>query len=470
MRTPCPVVKLWCIGCWSAVGALLVLSSLSTASAADPVWKAAIGKVKITPTENMWMAGYAARDKPSEGVTQDLYAKALVVEDAAQTRQVFITLDLIGIPRKLREDVEQALQTQYGLPPAALLMNASHTHCGPEFRTRRVEDDANSGVTSPETERAAQAFGYTQRLQTTLVELVGDCLKRLEPARLSYTHARCGFAMNRRFLQDGRFLNSPNPDGPVDHAVPVLRIESPSGELRGLMFGYACHNTTLSFYQFCGDYAGYAQEYLEAAHPGVVAMFVLGCGGDQNPYPRRELEMAQQHGRSLSNAVEAALMPPAKPLTGPISAAIEPVTVEFAPPPSRTELEARLESRNRYEVSHARRLLAQMDAGDVRIEYPYLVQVVRLGPGLTIVALSGEVVVDYSLRLKRDFPGENLWVAGYSNDVFGYVPSLRVLKEGGYEGGGAMLYTSFPGPFAESIEDRIIGQVERLLQTTAAKP
>lgn len=449
----------------SNVVCLLLLSS--TLSAAEPAWRAATAKAKITPADKMWMAGYASRNKPSEGVALDLYAKTLVVQDAAGTRLAIVTLDLIGVPRSLREQVEQVIAKEYGLPPSALLMNASHTHCGPELRVRRAEDDVSSGGDSEQGSRVAQALEYSANLQKTIVAMIGDCLGRLEPAKLSYSHARCGFAMNRRLPTATGFNNSPYPDGPVDHAVPVLRIEAETGELRGILFGYACHNTTLSFYQFCGDYAGYAQEYLEAAHPGTVAMFVLGCGGDQNPYPRGVIEQCRQHGRALANAVETALLPAPTPVNGPLSSAIETAALEFAPLPERSVLEGKTQSKNQYEASHARRILAQVNQpGGVNMEYPYYVQVIRFGEALTMIALAGEVVVDYSLRLKREHSGETLWVAGYSNDVFGYVPSLRVLKEGGYEGGGAMLYTSLPGPFAESVEERIMDKVNELLSQT----
>jgi hypothetical protein len=79
------------------------------------------------------------------------------------------------------------------------------------------------------------------------------------------------------------------------------------------------------------------------------------------------------------------------------------------------------------------------------------------------VALGGEVVVDYALRLAREYSGRRMWVAGYSNDVFGYVPSLRVLHEGGYEGGDAMIYYARPGPFGESVEELIVGKVHQLM-------
>ncbi|HET6425678.1 MAG TPA: neutral/alkaline non-lysosomal ceramidase N-terminal domain-containing protein [Planctomycetaceae bacterium] len=448
---------------WLASTVLFGLASSLVAAESDkPAWKAAAAKQKITPTEPMFMAGYASRTKPSEGVALDLFAKALVLEDALGQQQAIVTLDLIGVPRSLRERLEKQIADQFQWKPESLFINASHTHCGPELRVSRLEE---SGI---ESDRTAQAQAYTANLERTIVDLLRDCRSRLTPAKLGYSHARCGFAMNRRLPTPSGYQNSPYPDGPVDHDVPVLRVDSPDGkQLHAILFGYACHNTTLSFQQFCGDYAGFAQQALEEAHPGTTALFVLGCGGDQNPYPRGQLEQCQQHGRSLASAVEAALLPTSKPLTGPLSRAIDVAVLQFAPPASRDELQKQAESKSRFEASHAKRLLRQLDEdGKIPLEYPALTQVIRFGSDLTLIAMSGEVVVDYSLRLKRELGNENVWVAGYSNDVFGYVPSQRVLKEGGYEAGGAMLYTSFPGPFAEDVEERLIAGIRALLEKT----
>lgn len=435
---------------------------LTVAEDIKPTWKAAAAKQKITPTEPMFMAGYASRTKPSEGVALDLFAKALVLEDTLGQQQAIVTLDLIGVPRSLRERLEKQIASQFQWKPEALFINASHTHCGPELRVSRTEE---SGI---ESDRTTQAQAYTAKLEQTIVDLLRDCRSRLVPAKLGYSHARCGFAMNRRLPTPAGYQNSPYPDGPVDHDVPVLRVDSPDGkELHAIVFGYACHNTTLSFQQFCGDYAGFAQQALEDSHPGVTALFMLGCGGDQNPYPRGQLEQCQQHGRSLASAVEAALLPTPKPLTGPLSRAIDATVLQFATPASREELQKQAESTNRFEASHAKRLLRQLDEdGKIPLEYPALTQVIRFGSELTLIAMSGEVVVDYSLRLKRELAGETVWVAGYSNDVFGYVPSQRVLKEGGYEAGGAMLYTSFPGPFTADVEERLIAGIRTLLDQT----
>ena len=273
-------------------------------------WKAGSASVAITPAQSMWMAGYAARNKPSEGKVHDLYAKALAVEDATGTRLVIVTTDLISVPRPMRDWLEKEVGEKFHLPPEGLMINCSHTHCGPELRTTR------SSLYGLEPTRARQLHEYVSELQQKLLAVVTAALDDLAPARLAYCHARAGFAMNRRTPTPTGFRNHPNPDGRVDHDVPVLRIDGLDGKLRAVLFGYACHNTTLGFYKFCGDYAGFAQHYLEQSHPEVTALFVLGCGGDQNPYPRRTLELAQQHGRTLATAVEAALGTNSRPLSG----------------------------------------------------------------------------------------------------------------------------------------------------------
>ena len=431
-----------------------------SARAGEPAaeWKAGTASVVITPEGPTWMAGYAARDKPSEGKVHDLNAKALALEDAQGTRLVIVTLDLIGITRQMRDWLEEQVGRRYQLRPEALLVNASHTHCGPEVRPNKVYLPKD---------RAEQCQQYVEGLKGKLVELVGRALEDLAPVSLSYTHARAGFAMNRRTPTDQGFRNHPNPDGPVDHDVPVLLVKNADDELKAVLFGYACHSTTLSFYQFCGDYSGFAKRYLEEAHPGMMALFMAGCGGDQNPYPRRELDMCKQHGRALANGVEAALQTYPRPVRGPLRMALEEVVLEFAQPPGREQLEQEAQSKNKWERRHAEMLLEELDeAGKLRTTYPTLVQVVRFGEDLILVALPGESVVDYSLRLKSELAGTAVWVAGYSNDVFGYLPSLKVLTEGGYEGGGAMRYTTLPGPFAPSVETLVVDKVHQLAGKT----
>lgn len=444
---------------------LVSLSGMDSLHGEDTAWQAGSAFARITPDKPMWMAGYAARNKPSEGVASDLYAKAVVLEDGQGHKTAIVTMDLISVQRELRDRVAAQIEENFGIPADAVMLNCSHTHCGPVVR------NPATAIKDIDSEKVQQAVEYSQWLEKTLVELVAAAIEESVPSKLTYHRARAAFAMNRRLPTETGFRNSPNPDGPVDHDVPVLKITNEKDEVTTILFGYACHNTTLSFYEFCGDYAGFAQTEIEKAHPGVVAMFVMGCGGDQNPYPRRTLDLAITHGKTLATAVEAALETPAVPVNRPLTAMLEHVEVKYAPSPSHEELESRLNSGNKYIVQHAQRLLTQLETEGKLLEgYSTMVQTIRLGDDLTLIALPGETVVDFSLRLKRELAGKNVWVAGYSNDVFAYVPSRRVLKEGGYEGGGALIYFTavlHPGPFAEDIEERIIESVHRQLGASA---
>jgi len=371
---------------WGAMAAALVccvmMGSVPARGAeAKGTWKAGLATVVTTPDYSMWMAGYAARNKPSEGKVQDLHAKALALEDGQGTRFVIVTVDLIGFSRDWRDAVVKEVGARYGLRPEALLLNASHTHSGPEIRAWRATQ-----LWDLPPEQIELCNKYAETLHVKIVDLVGRALQDLSPARLSYVHGRAGAAMNRRSQTAQGYTIFSNADGPVDHDVPVLVVSTPDGKkMRALLFGYACHNTTLDFYQFCGDYAGYAQEYIEETHPGTVALFTIGCGADQNPTPRRTLEWAKQHGRAVANGVEQGLATKPRPVRGPLRLALGEATLELSAPPSVEELKKAATSSNKYESRHAQELLKSVEAGQSRSTYPYLVQVARFGDDLSMI-------------------------------------------------------------------------------------
>lgn len=445
-------MKLW-------IPLILAVFVVAAAPVAEKtVWKAGAASAKITPEKSMWMAGYAARTKPSEGVELDLFAKALVLTDQAGAKFALVTMDLIGVPREVRLTVAARVKTDFGIDGANLAINASHTHSGPELRATKLFGSDDVVL------REKEAADYTAKLEDTIVRLIGEAIQTSVPAHLDYSSARCGVSMNRR-TSDGKggWRNFPNPGGPVDQTVPVLKASSAEGKEIAIVFGYACHCTTLGHQKFSGDYAGYAQQELEKAHPDAVAMFANGCSGDQNPYPRRTMELAQKHGQSLATSVQAALETDMKRLSGPIRAAYREIPLAYDTLPTREQLLEEQKSADKWKSSHAGRVLQRMDAeGPLSATYPYPVQVLRLGTDLTWVTLGGEVVVDYSLRLKRDIQDPIVWVSGYTNDVMAYIPSLRIWQEGGYEGGGAMIYGSHPARWSEKVEGHIMSAVMEL--------
>ena len=455
---------------------LCILTSviLVIATPAFSQWKAAAARTVITPTEPMYLSGFANRVVIAEGTGMDLSAKTLAIEDAKGTRFVMVTLDLVEVPKQIRDAVAANAKAQFNLPNESLLLNCSHTHCGPELR---FGDDEFAELNDPL--RKERCLRYNASLIAKITHIIGEALGKLEPATLSWSQARCGFAINRRLKNDKPtgepYLNSPNPDGPVDHDVPVLAVERVDKSLIAIVFGYACHNTTLSIKLWHADYAGHAQKFIEEAHPNTIALFMMGCGGDQNGYPRFAEMFSARHGQSLATAVEAALGTTTRKVSGTLRLAYDTVRLDYQPTPGSEELQKRLAIPKGTDPGYSlymrdwdRRRLLAMQQGTLRDHYDYPVQVVHFGDDLAFVALSGETCVDYSLRLKRELAGSaSVWVAGYCNDVLAYIPSKRVLNEGGYEAKTSIIYWSnplHPSWLAESLEERIIGKVHDLLK------
>ncbi len=448
------------------VGALAVLACLPAAAFAEG-WKAGAAKAVITPEKLMWMSGYGGRDKPAEGKLIDLWAKALVLEDGRGNRAALVTLDLVGIDRETALGVRHALKEKYGLDLARTALATSHTHCGPVVGSNLI---AMYSLDEGQKKLVAE---YAAGLEQKLVALVGQAIERLAPASVAWGNGQATFAVNRRnnkeaevpkLREQGRLV------GPVDYDVPVLSVRDGEGKLKAVVFGYACHATVMSFYQWSADYPGFAQLALEEKHPDAVALFWAGCGADQNPLPRREVEHAKQYGRQLAEAVERTLTGVMRPIEGELASSYAEVELPFDKLPTQAELEQTAGSSDKFQAGRAKLLLDQIAKGKpLRPTYPYPVQLWRLGNDVQFVTLGGEVVVDYALRLKAELGRERTWVAGYSNDVMAYIPSRRVLIEGGYEGGGSMVYYGQPSIWAPPVEELIVKQVHELVKGAGAE-
>jgi neutral ceramidase len=428
---------------------------------AEAGWKAGTGRVAITPKQPMWMAGYAARTKPSEGAVHDLWAKSLALQDPLGQRAILVTLDVCGIDRELSNRVRDILKSRHGLGRDRIVLACSHTHSGPVVGTNLLTIYKIDAV---QHQRIAE---YADFLIEAVATAAGQAINRLEESQLAWGTGRCDFAVNRRANKEAQV-----PDlrrrmalqGPVDHDVPVLRVTRADGPLLAVVCSYACHCTVLDSYKFCGDYAGFAQVDLENSHPGAQAMFVAGCGADQNPIPRRTLELANAYGNQLAESVEEALRGPLKVIDGPIRTEYEELALAFASLPAKEQIERDAVSNDFYIASRAKHLLKTIQrTGRLDTTYPYPIAVWRLG-ALTWVFLGGEVTVDYSLRIKRNLGSSHTWISAYCNDVMAYIPSERVLKEGGYEGGGAMVYYGQPAVWSDDVEEAIIAAVARRTQ------
>jgi hypothetical protein len=409
----------------------------------------------------MWMAGYASRDHAAEEKLADLGAKALVLQDPQGTQAVLVTMDLIGIDRPLSQSICERLVKQHGLRREQIVLNCSHTHTGPVV-ARNLRPMHYLQLSD---EQKKLVDEYATFLEESIVKVVADAFHNLAASQITWGSGRATFATNRRNNPEAQvpeLRERGQLKGPNDHDVPVLAVRSHDGKLRAIAFGYACHSTVLSSFQWSGDYPGFAQLALEEKHPGAVALFWAGCGGDQNPLPRRTVELARHYGQTLAAAVDSVLGAPMTPLSGNLSASYREIDLPLGTLPTRDDLMRDAQSKDKYIAARAATLLEDVDAGrPLQQTYPYPISVWKLGADVQWVFLGGEVVVDYAVRLKSELTGSKTWVAGYSHDVMAYIPSRRVLVEGGYEGGGAMVYYGLPAPWSPEVEERIAAEVHR---------
>jgi hypothetical protein len=438
--------------------------------AGEASWRAGVAKTVITPTNALWMSGYVARTNPAQGKLTDLWMKALALEDASGHRAVIVTCDLVAIKQPLYKGACKVLKEKFNLEPSQFVICASHTHCGPLQR-------GTSTISYPLSESQWTLINaYSDDLLVKLTQTVGRALDELDPARLAAGQGETGFAVNRRNNDENNVESLMALDslkGPVDHSVPVLAVTRPDGKLYAVLFGYACHNTTMDFYQWCGDYAGFAQAALERSHPEATALFFMGCGGDQNPLPRRRLELVERYGQMLASAVEETLLRQLTPLPPTLKTAMETISLKVGPAPTPAELERLKDDPNAAVRRWAARVLDDAKAGRPPVRtYPFPVQVWQFGDRQMLVTLGGEPVVDYALKFKQEF-GQQIWVAGYCNDVMTYIPSHRVLQEDrpplaspfwGYEGSRALMLAGFPAyRWADDVEDLINAASRRLV-------
>jgi hypothetical protein len=443
---------------------MVVLWSASILCAGEktvPAWKVGLAAVKVTPEQPLLMSGYAGRTKPFAKVAGDLYVKALVLEDQDGQRAALVTSDLLGFPAAVAEPICERIQKKTGLKREQILLNSSHTHAGPQLSlTAGGEDASGEGLRTVE---------YTRRLQDKVVEAVVQAAGRMEPAQLSWNGGVIHFVMNRREFTPTGVILGVNPRGLADRTVPVLRIDGPDGKPRAVLFEAAVHGTTLGQdnYQLCGDYAGFAQAYVEERYPKAQAMFMIGCAGDANPYPRGTMELTRQHGQALGEEVCRVLGGKFRPVRGPLHIAFEKVELPLA---SLTQQQVQKLAANKRgaQAYAAGQLLALYDRGErPPTSYTAPFTVWQFGNDLTLAGLSGEVVVDYVSFLEKALGPNQLWIAGYCNDVFGYLPSARVLAEGGYETRG--LYSGGAGIFDAKAEQVVVQALRALAQKAGRK-
>ncbi|MDG3003442.1 neutral/alkaline non-lysosomal ceramidase N-terminal domain-containing protein [Paludisphaera mucosa] len=432
----------------ACVGLGLTLAAAAGAGRAEEV-AVGVARVDVSPSGPIRLSGYLARTTESKGIGHPIYAKALAIGSDDQKPVILVSVDNVGVSDAIVGEIAERLERKVGLPRERLALGASHTHSAP-LLTGVLPNIFGKPIAA---DQQAKIDAYTREFVDKIERVCLEALADRKPATLSWAQGKVGFAANRR-----------TPGGPVDHSLPVLRATGPDGKIRAIVANYACHCTTLDPADNLvdGDWAGAAQRGIEADNPGCIALTVVGCGADSNPNPRRKSADAESHGRALADEVARLMRGEWKPVAGPPQAAMERFDLPYDTLPTRAELE-KLVAAGGPRGHFATLQLAQIDRdGKLPAALPYSAQAWRFGDDLLMVFLPGEVVVDYVLRIKKEFDPSRTWVTAYANDVPCYIPSERILSEGGYEGGEAMTYYARPTRLKTGVEKLILDAVHRV--------
>ena len=431
---------------------ICILASACPAIAEDgrPI-PVGVARVDITPEGPILLSGFLARNLvESKGVQIPIRAVAMAIGSDEQGASLLVTVDNLGIPDAMTGELAARLQRRAGIARERLAVGSSHTHYAPCLPG--IAPNIFGKPIPPETQ--SRIDRYARELIDKLERVCLDALKDRRPALLAWGQGQVDFAFNRR-----------TRGGPVDHALPILRAVDPDGKLRAVLVDYACHCTTLDPQEnlVSPDWAGEARLAIEADQPGALALVLIGCGADSNPKDRPGREIARRHGRAIGDEVARLLKGPLKSINSPPVGKLDRIKVPFDTLPTREELQA-LVAKGGAPGYNASTQLARLDRGEpLQSELDYVVQAWHFGDDLAIVFLAGEVVVDYVLRIKSELDPKKLWVVAYANDVPCYIPSERILREGGYEGGGAMVYYGRPTRIKPGVEDRIVAAVHGLV-------
>jgi hypothetical protein len=432
--------------------ALLIVAAIlvGNARADESQYEVGVAAVDITPDYPIRLNGFGHRRTEFEGVTQRIWAKAIAIGSDEERPVVLITIDSLGVRLPMVDEVARRLKEKAGIERERLAVTFTHTHTAP--KVRGASDTIMGWPVPPEHQQHIDR--YTDDVTNALEEVSLAALADRKPARLEWAVGSVGFAKNRR------------PEGgPVDHDLPMLVVRSAEDDaIRAIYVTYACHCVTLSHNRISGDWAGYAQEAIQRDHPGAVALVSIGCGSDSNPssgVTGDNVAAAAEQGAEIAGEVARLLQGPLKPIAGRVMATLQTIDLPLNKLPGREDFE-KLAANHDPAGDNARYQLEKLDRGEAlqsAIHYP--IQSWSFGDSLAMVFLGGEVCADYSVRLKRQFNRDRVWLHGYSNDFGCYIPSERLLKEGGYGGGAEIVYFALPATLAPGLEDRIITEVSR---------
>ncbi len=411
-----------------------------------------VGRAKtvITPPAGMPMAG-SYRLRLSEGVHDDLHAKAVVMERDG-VRVALVACDLVAVSDGIVADARKIIERSSGIPAANVMISATHTHSGPFIPGRGSFDD-EFGRNMPVVAK------FREQLPQQIAAAVALAAADLQPARVFAGRGEEGsVAFNRRFLmKDGSIRTNPgsnNPDivrpvGPIDPTVAVALFVSDDEKQTPLAtyVNYPLHVAVAGGMQFSADFPGVISELLSRVKgEQMLTLFTAGACGNIN---HLNVDNSREHPSRQPGANRIGVILAAEILK--TYAELEEVQPNALQISSRVLDLPKIELSD-AEIADARRVAAMAgtdnDPGTRPLAQAFArldiigrngqpfqkeVQVISLGDAMAWAALPGEIFVEHGLRLKTMSPFRHTMLVELANGWTSYVPDRKAMPEGGYE-------------------------------------
>ncbi|MFK7694111.1 neutral/alkaline non-lysosomal ceramidase N-terminal domain-containing protein [Paenibacillus sp. HJGM_3] len=421
-----------------------------------------VSKVDITPLEPIPLAGFGNRTGPYEAISSRLYLRANAFRQQVNGQDVtalVVEADIIWWGPERMAGIRGKLLDRFGIRPEHVILSASHTHGGPQTTTQFVDM-----LGLPDA-------GYMDQLEDWLLQAVGAAISTLEPVSIERGSGTCQVGINRRKWVNGAMVMAPNPDNYIDTNVEVFRFTAESGATKAVWMHYTCHPTVTNLNQVNSDYSGAAMAMLEQSiGGGTVVSFLQGCCGDTRPALFRDdkfysgdAEDVRRLGRMLADAVTTVLGRPMKPVPpGKLGGRLIGVDLPYLSLPSEEEIAA---TENAEGLPGQWSVKLRRNPQLLTPSIPLQLSRLDIADGMSFIAMDGEMVLEYSEKVKRLSGGRAL-ALGYSNGMIGYVPTAKQVEEGGYEGRDSSKLFMLPAVFDPRVETVIEQGIQELLQGT----
>jgi len=417
--------------------------------------KAGVATVNITPPVGCYLQGYT-RGKPSVGIHDDLYAKAMVFDDS-ETKAAIVTADLIGFEYASISAIRKYIEQTTDVLGRNVMVAASHTHAGPAIMNLGGDPTDES---------------YVRELEKKIAGVVCMAAAELQPVTIGFGTGGMDFNVNRRLTTSpGVTPMLPNPDGVVDRRVKVIRVDAGEDTPLAVLMHYVCHATVFggANLYISGDYPGRTQRFVEHAYnSATTALFLQGCCGNIRPHlvneegrfragsPAELDRIGRRLGTEVVKVCEGIQTRPASN----IAVASKLFGIPYHELPTETELQESIKAEQN--VEWAKMMLKRLKAGTLKPEVEIEIQVMKLDD-TWFVTLPGEPFLEIGLQIEEQLKG-NVFVIGYANGNVGYLCTAASYSEGGYEPVGSCKGYFQPAQLRPETEQLLVDTAHEIAQ------